>query len=382
MTQLQIKWFPGSDKVHLPEGLKDAIRRLFTIEGAEDFAVTAILVSAVITVLTFFIVLIGKSIFNYRSRKKHKILKDCEALLSLILFEEKNPVVAERRQKLEKLLLSSRFSRNVLLDEVIHLHRNLLGEAGDTLREYYFESGLKDVSMRKLKSRKWYVVCRGCQELSEMQVRAATVQLKVLTAHRFAAVREQAQLAYIELTGFKGIDFVFTYDKELTEWQQINLIRILEKHATELPDLPSLQNNRNESVIAFILRLITHFQIHDADQLLLQAIRLPSDEIRMLCIQAAVILQRTDLKARILLLFPYASELLREKILLSLAHIGNKTDLQFLKEQLQGNNTLLRFAAMKASLQLTDRAYCEQLAAGDAINQAILKHLSDPYLNE
>ena len=126
-------------------------------------------------------------------------------------------------------------ARQLLIAELIKGKKALSGSAGANLVRLYIQLGLETDSLRKLDSLAWHRQAQGVQELALMEQRSQVARIYRLTNALNEVVRMEAQAAIVQLYGFDGLRFLDVLVRPLSEWQQIQLLRLLSRE----PGTPS-----------------------------------------------------------------------------------------------------------------------------------------------
>ena len=163
----------------------------------------------------------------------------------------------------ENLLQNARF-RQVFIDEIIHVKKNLFGAPVENLKMLYGQLEFDKDSLKKIKSEKWYVKAKGLQELSIMEQVQYVKELFRLTNHSNESVRNEAQCALINFYGFTGFRFLNVVIHPLSEWQQIQLLNYLhDAKSTDPHQLKKWLRSNNESVVTLALRLASFYNSYE-----------------------------------------------------------------------------------------------------------------------
>src|SRR5690349_20653020 len=128
----------------------------------------------VITVL--FAVILGSRIFKTNRNGTLKLIqRKYQPVFTQLLFEDDDRLLSDSFFTLfEKKDLTNEHRRSVLLEELIHLHENFTGETAVRLELIYRKLDFHKDSLRKLKSRRWYLIAKGLRELALMNINEAT----------------------------------------------------------------------------------------------------------------------------------------------------------------------------------------------------------------
>jgi hypothetical protein len=165
-------------------------------------------------------------------------------------------------------------ARELLTAELITGKKALSGSAGANLVRLYTQLGLEADSLRKLASPAWHRQAQGVQELALMEQRKHVAKIYRLINAPNEIVRMEAQAAIVQFYGFEGLRFLDVIARPLSEWQQIQLLRLLSR----VPGTPSgkvreWRRSSNPTVREFARKLIAEHHLgemleeefHDTD---------------------------------------------------------------------------------------------------------------------
>ncbi|MDB5251658.1 MAG: hypothetical protein JWP27_827 [Flaviaesturariibacter sp.] len=217
-------------------------------------------------VLFMVIYLIG---FIKRKRTKQHLQSVYSSFLTeIILCDTKEELldVLEKPwvQSLRKRWFYDEDARKLLIREIVKACKSLAGVASDNILWLYGTLGLQEDSLKRLRSKTWFVKARSIQELAEMRQNDQITKIYRETNSRNPYIRREAQIAVVKMTGIDGLRFLSVLSHPLSQWQQICLL-------AQLPDYAEIGTDRlekwmkapNHSVVEFALRLLVHYQRYD-----------------------------------------------------------------------------------------------------------------------
>jgi len=343
----------------------------------EYFLLIMIALFVFVSLFVFLLIMVSRIRHIALGYKKESLLPIYEGIINAVLFEQKDFIEELRAYP---GLLKGSFSRKVLMDELIKLHNHFSGEYADALVAIYYESGLIHDSYKKLNSLRWHIVCKGIKELSQMQVKEAYQPILKHARSWHATLRQETQLALLNLKGFKGLDFLNRLQAELNDWEQLNLIAVLDRmEKAEMPDFTKWLDSKNNSVIVFTLRLIIHFNQITAVEKLGTFLSHSDERIRLTAIKAVKKLQAQEyvplLKARYWL----EDVSLQIEILEAMTTLGSEEDISFLSQQLSSHDHALRLKATQALFMvlLNKETFFTPAFIEEHGLQQIIEHLTD-----
>ena len=261
-----------------------ALGNVFLRHFKEDYLWGAIK----ILILSILIIVLITYIRLYRKKKKYlyktQIRKKLESWISGGVLDmtpdelKKTPI-----PKNISANLNLRVRRQYLVNELVDIRRSFSGELGANLSIIYERLGLKDISVKKLKSDKWFHRARGIQELYIMEQRDTLDQIYEAANDDNEYVRMEAQTGIIHMQGYDGLKFLDEADYYLTEWQQLKILQQLDDYERTPALHKGITNwlkSENDSVVLFGLRLTDHYGLKDEHDNVVKCLEHPNENIR------------------------------------------------------------------------------------------------------
>ncbi len=211
-----------------------------------------------------------------RLRKNEKTVaeyqKEYESDLIAYLYagNEEAEISAEQQIIIDKLssCVPDEFKRRIIVSTLLRLRNEISGEMADAIQKLYFQSGLISYALKRLKSKKWYVAAKGIRELTQLHVKGVEDKIMMLVNHPKKEIRKEVQLYLVTLFHFEGLKFLDVLETQLSEWDQIQLLEVLQRFdEQEIPDINPWLKSINDSVVAFALKLAkiyNQFEVKDA----------------------------------------------------------------------------------------------------------------------
>lgn len=211
----------------------------------------------------FLYLLIIKSRSN--NIRKERLRFEYSTLIDKLLFSvafEETPLSVVLQDENYIRLSGKSFFREVLTESLINLHKNYDGQYAQKLEQFYKESGLRNDSLKKLKSLKWNVKCKGITELSEMNIHEAFDAIVVCSKARNKTLQITAINACIKLEGIKGIVHLTEHPYPIDDWTKVNIIGAFKKHDIgDTKGVELLLESKNTTVVALGLKLIKELKL-------------------------------------------------------------------------------------------------------------------------
>ncbi|WP_413998848.1 HEAT repeat domain-containing protein [Flavobacterium sp. W1B] len=158
--------------------------------------------------------------------------------------------------------------RKLIITTLLKLRNEISGETADAIQRLYYQTGLINYASSKLKHKKWDVVARAIKELTQFEIKEVHSEIILLINHPKKEVRNETQMYLVKLFHFEGLDFLNVLTTPLSEWNQIQLLEILQNFIDqEIPDITKWLESSNNSVVIFALKLAkiyNQFEAKDA----------------------------------------------------------------------------------------------------------------------
>ncbi|PRY11265.1 hypothetical protein CLV24_11160 [Pontibacter ummariensis] len=232
-----------------------------------------------IALLLFLFIVLSRYRDGVRLRKYKWMEEKAQAYITSYLFDEEENV--ESPEDFRRKYLTNSFRRQVFMQNLILLHKNLLGETSDKLSQLYQRLGLLQHSKQKLYASKWNTIAEGIGELTEMGVQQEKGLIRSFINHPHPILRSEAQAALVRLDIDAPFSFLNDLAEPLTDWEQLQLARAAQKaHLIKLPDFSRWLTKQEESIVIFSIRMIVQYAQHQAEPALLRLLHHPSPNLR------------------------------------------------------------------------------------------------------
>lgn len=358
----------------------------------EEFLIIAIAVGLLLVGFAFIILLFASRIVkSHFQDKKKKFKSRTQKILNALVINETfstkekfDSVFEYRMTELRHVLKSSNFARQVLIDQILELKKNLTGGAVRVLTATYFALELEKLSLKKLKRHAWRKKALGLRELSEMHFHAAIPLISKFIHSTNQTLREESVMALVRFNTGKSFQFLDYYAGEITPWMQINIHHYLQKSdLRKLPQFNQWFSSKNVSVVLFSINMAKHFRQSSAIPHLLPLCYHPDKKVATEAIESLGELEAFENRVQLIKLTPtyWEDADISAKILQSLGKIGDPyEDTHIILEFLNHQNYDVRFEAVRTlkTLGLTDdRILANTARKGIA---GIIDHTADPLM--
>ena len=152
------------------------------------------------------------------------------------------------------------FCRNVLKEQILLLHKNILGNEAQRLVDYYKALGFPSVAYKNLNSKSQYTIIKALNELQQMNICESYAKVAPLMQHKNTNIATAAFCTALHLSLSDTIETLHQTKWTLTDWQQ----HLIHHSLSQLPNnkLPNFEQwlrHPSETVVLFALRMMNAF---------------------------------------------------------------------------------------------------------------------------
>lgn len=307
-------------------------------------------------VVTVAVLIIFLKFLRSRLRKNEKTVaeyqKEYESDLITYLYagNEEAEISAEQQIIIDKLKISSvdAFKRRIIVSTLLRLRNEISGEMADAIQKLYFQSGLISYALKRLKSKKWYVVAKGIRELTQLHVKEVHDEILTLINHPKKEIRKEVQLYLVTLFHFEGLKFLDILQTQLSEWDQIQLLEVLQRFEDqEIQDINPWLKSENNSVVALALKLAKIYNQFEAKDAIMELLAHPQKKIRVDAIQVLSHLQVFEAKDILKNNFDKLSQEEQIEFFKMLENMVEPSDESFLLAHTTHQNFEIKLSALK-----------------------------------
>lgn len=206
-------------------------------------------------------------------------------LLNYLYSGNEEEEVSTKQQVIINQLVKSTqdpFIRKILISLFLKLKNEISGEIAASIHKLYFQTGLVEYALARLKHKKWYVIAKGIRELNQFNVREAHDDVILHINHPRREVRKEMQLYMLNLFYFEGLNFLNILEMQLSEWDQIQLLGALQRlENKDVLNITDWLNSTNDSVVIFALKLAEIYNKIDSTDTILLLLNHSNKEIRL-----------------------------------------------------------------------------------------------------
>ena len=244
--------------------------------------------------------------------------------------------------------ISDPFKRKIIVSTLLKLRNEISGEMAESIDKLYVKLGLLRYSLDKLRDKKWDVIAIGIRELTQFKIKAVHKIIMNNINHPKKEVRKEMQLYLVHLYAFKGLEFLDVLETPLSEWDQIQLLEILQlNNETEVADIRPWLKSSNDSVVIFALKLAKVYNQFDAKEELIELLSHKSTEVRINAISALSHLNIVEAKNILKNNFSERSHEEQIAFLKMMENVYENDDKLFLLEQKHHKNFEIKLLIME-----------------------------------
>lgn len=276
-----------------------------------------------------------------------KIKKGLELWISSVILADDDEEI-KIPEKFKKIFKTPA-ARQYAIEHLIINKKAFSGTVANNIRQLYEQLGFKADSLKKINSKFWFIKAKGIQELAIMDQNDQLIKVYRLTNSKNELVRNEAQTAIIEWSGFNGLRFLDVASYDISEWQQVQLLVQLKNFTQQ--DIPKLQkwlSSSNDTVIVFALKLAELYQQFNVKKKVEECLSHTNQLVR---VRAVYTLSKIgDEESAERMTEQYYNEDVTNKLnILSKIHfIATSAQIPFLLQELNNENDFIKMAAAKA----------------------------------
>jgi hypothetical protein len=240
------------------------------------------------------------------------------------------------------------FKRKVLISTLLKLRNEISGEMARSIQNLYIQTGLLNYAIAKLKSKNWELIAKGINELTQFHIKEVHDEIIQFINHPKNEVRKEVQLYSVNLFNFKGLSFLNIIETKLSEWDQIQLLEVLQKFGEQQTfDVKPWLQSSNDSVISFALKLTEIYNQFDAIEELIALLNYPDEKIRIEAIQVLNYFTIVEAKSILKDNFHSVREIEQIAVFKMMANVYELEDENFILENIVHPNFEIKLRALK-----------------------------------
>ncbi|PWE00965.1 hypothetical protein [Marinilabilia rubra] len=222
--------------------IQESTSTIISYVGLSAMALTVIIIS-----VTLFL-LIRQYFFRKRAAKHlRKNQKYNDLLIDCLLSDDKEVSTICR--------LKGKSEKKYLFDSVIFLMHNFSGEFSDKIKDLFYNLGLEKYIIKKLKSKKWWIVAQGLRDARTMEFHEAVPYAEKYIDDTHLELRVEAQISVMALKTRDPFEFLSQLHRPFSLWARIHLYQEIAKWEQK-PDAAEWLKVDNPGVVSFALRVM------------------------------------------------------------------------------------------------------------------------------
>ena len=331
---------------------------LHIFETLKHYPLTIQFVWALSCLFFIFIILLTiylkylRSHLRVNEKKEAKYQEVYESYLVTYLYAGNNEEVFSSEQQVIinelKKDVADPFKRKIIISTLLKLRSEISGEIGESIDKLYIKLGLLRYSLAKLRNKKWDVIATGIRELTQFKIKAVHKMVLNNINHPKREVRKEMQLYLVHLYGFNGLEFLNVLETPLSEWDQIQLLEILQlNNDTQVADIKPWLNSSNDSIVIFALKLAKVYNQFEAKEELITLLNHNSEDVRINVISALSHLHLFEATTILKNNFSERSEEEQIAFLKMMENVYEASDKPFLLEHVHHKNSEIRLSIME-----------------------------------
>jgi len=322
----------------------------FTLFEAVIWSLVIVL-AIIIVILIFYLKILRRNI-RVKEKNNIKYREKIEKLLIEYIYAEEEGELLSKKQKtiikqFKKGLVSKR-KRIIITETFLQLDQQVAGHMIEQMNSLYKKIGLLNYAIKKLRSKQWHIVAIGIKDLRHFKVKRVRNSISKLINHHREEVRREAHLYFIELFGFEGLNFLDNLKVPLSEWDQILLLGEVENFEyDETLDLKKWLESNNDYVVLFVLNIVKLFNRLETKDTLIDLLQHKNAEIRIKTIDIITHFEILEAKEFIIQRFSEISDKEKVAFFKYLEKVAKNEDAMFLIEHVNSNNFEIKHRALK-----------------------------------
>ena len=189
-------------------------------------------------------------------------------------------------------------------------------------------------------------------------------------------VRNAAEMALINLDDSKSLDFLYTFNRSMSDWHQLNIYHILLRYSIPPPDFSRFLHVRNSTVISFALHMIQLFNQRELSLIFYGFLFHQYQEIRRYAICAIREFGLTDAVPILIKRFKEEDIHLQLEIIKTLAAFETHEALEFLSRLMGKSNMMIRMEVLTHLDSETRTDFVHKIQKYSDINR-LMEHVID-----
>lgn len=332
------------NNLHIFESLKQSSTIIQVVWG---FSVLFFIIIVLLTIYLKYL----RNHLRVNEKTKAKYQEDYETYLVTYLYAGNDDETFSFEQQLiiNKLKedVTDLFKREIIISTLLKLRNEISGKMGESIDQLFIKLGLLRHSLVKLRDKKWDVIAIGIRELTQFKIKAVRKIIMNNINHPKKEVRKEMQLYLVHVYAFKGLDFLNILETTLSEWDQIQLLEVLQLNSdTQIADIRPWLKSSNDSVVTFTLKLAKVYNQFEVKEELIELLNHKSEDVRINVISALSHLNVLEAKTVLKNNFSERSDEEQIAFLKMMQNVYENSDKPFLLEHVHHKNFEIKLLIM------------------------------------
>lgn len=334
--------------------------------------------------LVIFLLLFIRSRKNFLERSKKLVQYRINGFFSEIIFsnELSGEVYDEKVNEFKKKIpIHKDWCKDLLIQNIIDLDKNLKGQSKDQLLSIFFNLGLLGYTEKLVNSKAWYLKTKGIYYWKELNYSKAAEKVYPLIFHKTPNIRSAALVAYISLSEANPLDVLEKYGDSISYIEGLNLMEVIQRRRFKKPNnLVHWLDFKEDSKLIFALKLVAHYNDVQSAESVVKLLSSSNSKVRQEAIKCIGKLYFFNAEPDLISMFFHESEENQIEIIRALKDIGGPQSKEFLHYVLSLNkNSEIKINAMYA-LKSLDSGFTRKEIQNNTELELVRKHVENPYL--
>lgn len=321
-----------------------------------------------ISINVLFILLILRRLIKFDKEKKDAVkVEHIQKLIIQYLYSDK-PILA--------IIQLHRQQKPIVIDQLLSLYVSIVGNKARMIRELFFSLNLDEYVYLRCNNYYWHVRVKYMDIASIMKMEQAKNIAKRYMDSSNPLMRTCAIKAYLNLDSEHSFDYLHSFKKYITEWNQINLYNLIVKQSLHIPSFYQFLSSENPTVVCFALKMIQLNIQTERRSEVLQLLLHKDILVRQEVVKTIKVLYIKEAVSILIANYETESESVRFEIIRTLAKLDTAESTSFLIDLLKIEDFKLRMEIIK-NISLTYRKHILTVFESNKEIVAIVKHVSD-----
>lgn len=346
----------------------------------------------VLVLLILSVVFVIFQLFYLRSRKKYlaenkKLIQyKVNGFLSDLLFadnQSESYYDSQINAFRVKIPLHKSWCKDLMIQNIIDLGKNIKGDSKSGLLSVYFKLGLQGYTERLLRSNQWYLKSKAVYYWRELNYSNAADKIYPLISHSNHELRSSALLAYISLAELDPLHVLEEYTDNISHVEGLNILDVIQRKKIKKPEnLSKWLEFEEDSHLIFALKLVAYYNDLNSGLQVVNLLTAPNPKVRLEAIKTIGKLFYFDAEQSLIDLFEGEEEENQIEIIHTLKGIGGNHSLEFIHQLLKSPRSAELQIAALFTLKSLDQGFSKLDFGGNQNLLKAKKHVEDPHLTQ